>query len=268
MKRRGAFTLIELLVVIAIIGLLLAILVPGLKKVKEYARNIVCRTNTRSLSLATALYAEENKQQFFEYKATLFIVELDPYIDNADKVRYCPSTVIIDENPTGGEWGSSRNMWRWAGGFGGRPENGSYGLSGWCYSYPNPADFAWIGGAEVTDDYLWPVYGNIKMPSYVPVFFDCVWVDAWPKHSDTIPANFDLDQENPRNTGSDGPVNNHIRRMIIRRHNGDSNIAFADGHTEAIELKNLWNLKWNQSFITSGDEKTRVDDSPIYRTVD
>jgi len=52
---RGGFTLIELLVVVAILVLLLAILIPGLKQVREHARRSVCATNLRGQG--TALYA-------------------------------------------------------------------------------------------------------------------------------------------------------------------------------------------------------------------
>ena len=55
-----AFTLIELLVVISIIALLLSILLPSLRKVKESARTLVCRTNSKSLGLATILWSEDN----------------------------------------------------------------------------------------------------------------------------------------------------------------------------------------------------------------
>lgn len=260
MKKNTAFTLIELLVVIAIIALLLAILVPGLKKVKEYARNITCRTNTRSLALATNLYADENDQKFFAYLADLYIRELSPYIGTADKVRFCPSTKIHKENPNSGYWGSSSEAWRWVAGTT-EPENGSYGLSGWCYDYPSPV--GWIGQVETTE-YAWERYGNITMPALVPVFFDCAWVDSWPKHTDTIPADLNLDDPSG---GNDNPVNNHIRRLMLRRHHGIINIAFADGHTEAVELKDLWNLKWSRRFEPLGTEKTRVDGSAIYRLV-
>jgi prepilin-type N-terminal cleavage/methylation domain-containing protein len=65
MKKRNrlhhkAFTLIELLVVIAIIALLLAILMPALSMAKKKAATAVCLVNTRNLSLAWYMYAQEN----------------------------------------------------------------------------------------------------------------------------------------------------------------------------------------------------------------
>lgn len=57
---RKAFTLIELLVVIAIIAMLLAIIVPSLKAVKEYASVANCLSNQKNLALAFYMYTEEN----------------------------------------------------------------------------------------------------------------------------------------------------------------------------------------------------------------
>ena len=54
------FTLIELLVVIAIIALLLAILMPSLKKVKELGKRTVCMAHLHSLGLSWVLYADDN----------------------------------------------------------------------------------------------------------------------------------------------------------------------------------------------------------------
>lgn len=58
--RAGGFTLIELLVVIAIIALLLAILMPSLQRVKEMARETVCRSHLRSVGLGVLLYLQDN----------------------------------------------------------------------------------------------------------------------------------------------------------------------------------------------------------------
>ena len=58
MKTRRAFTLIELLVVISIIALLLAILLPGLRLVKEHAKLVVCSTRLNQIGKATILYSD------------------------------------------------------------------------------------------------------------------------------------------------------------------------------------------------------------------
>lgn len=58
--RKTGFTLIELLVVIAVIALLLAILLPALRKAKEIAGDIVCRNNLKQFGLVLQLYVEDN----------------------------------------------------------------------------------------------------------------------------------------------------------------------------------------------------------------
>jgi prepilin-type N-terminal cleavage/methylation domain-containing protein/prepilin-type processing-associated H-X9-DG protein len=60
MKKRNAFTLIELLVVIAIIGLLLAVILPSLKKAKDVAKRAVCLAHLHSLGVSWVTYADEN----------------------------------------------------------------------------------------------------------------------------------------------------------------------------------------------------------------
>lgn len=57
------FTLIELLTVIAIIGILAAIIIPTVGKVRETARRSVDSSNLRQVGQASLIYASDNKDQ-------------------------------------------------------------------------------------------------------------------------------------------------------------------------------------------------------------
>ena len=56
------FTLIELLVVISIITVLVALLLPALKKAKDSVRQVNCLNNLKQLHLAIVIYAENENR--------------------------------------------------------------------------------------------------------------------------------------------------------------------------------------------------------------
>jgi prepilin-type N-terminal cleavage/methylation domain-containing protein/prepilin-type processing-associated H-X9-DG protein len=63
-NRSDGFTLIELLVVIGIMSILAAMLLPVLARSKQKAQGMLCMNNTRQLTLAWKMYADDNADVF------------------------------------------------------------------------------------------------------------------------------------------------------------------------------------------------------------
>ena len=70
--RKKAFTLIELLVVIAIIALLLAVLLPALRRAKEQATGAVCLSNLKGIATSWHTYAMDNKEKLVNGHVPMF----------------------------------------------------------------------------------------------------------------------------------------------------------------------------------------------------
>lgn len=60
MKALRAFSLVELLVVLAVLGVLVAVLLPGLSGAAERARSTGCLSNLKQVGIALRLYLDEN----------------------------------------------------------------------------------------------------------------------------------------------------------------------------------------------------------------
>jgi prepilin-type N-terminal cleavage/methylation domain-containing protein len=61
---RTGFTVTELVVVVAIIGLIVALLVPTIGKVRSKSRTLKCLTNQRTITMANYTYATSNQSRF------------------------------------------------------------------------------------------------------------------------------------------------------------------------------------------------------------
>ncbi len=105
MGRKRAFTLIELLVVIAIIGVLTAILMPSLRKVKVQARRTKCVTNLHQIGVGMQGLLNDNNDRYpriswvpsrgpFPLPADsdpVYLADvLTPYVNSSESVFHCP----------------------------------------------------------------------------------------------------------------------------------------------------------------------------------
>jgi len=104
MKRtQRAFTLVELLVVIAIIAVLMSILLPALRRVREQVKRAVCANQVRQQSVALLMYAQQNdgKMPLMTFAGGQWLWDVsyfasDAVLDNGGdkKIFRCPSNQI------------------------------------------------------------------------------------------------------------------------------------------------------------------------------
>jgi prepilin-type N-terminal cleavage/methylation domain-containing protein len=254
-KRRG-FTLIELLVVIAIIALLMGILMPALRKVKEQANMSKCMANLRQWNLIFSMYVQDNNGKFYsglaERRSTdgfwwnmQLLEKQQSRIDN--KLWFCPKNKGTMQNEAGidnknvsfnSAWGiyTKRDY----------PQicddgiAGSYGINGWVLDVPATGEGLSEGRTRV-DHWRTPY---VKQAAEIPLMVEALRFDVWP-------------QPNQRPFESETTIwstenANHMARACMNRHLGHVNVSMCDFSVRRVGVKELYTLKWHRSFNIRG----------------
>src|SRR5713101_5089664 len=85
---RHGFTLIELLVVIAIIGILIALLLPAVQKIREAAARMQCTNNLKQIALAAHNYQDANQSlPGYDTQFVSPLVRLLPYLEQDNQYK-------------------------------------------------------------------------------------------------------------------------------------------------------------------------------------
>ena len=237
--KRG-FTLIELLVVISIIALLLAILLPSLRKAQGAARTVVCQSRLKQWGLIFSMYADDYNGFLLEgwydgcTGSGVWPFVIWPWREDSPKLSYCPSakkTVDDGGRPPFAAWGTEDHVFY-----------GSYGINSWVL---NPPYYIKITEGHLTRN-NWRRL-DVKGANNIPLLLDSQWVDGWPEDYDEP-----LPQEDQRWGDCDDARLNNMWRFSVNRHDKNLNTLFLDGSLKKTGLKELWKLKWHRRYNTSG----------------
>jgi hypothetical protein len=173
------------------------------------------------------------------------------YQAQVHSIRLCPSAPEKPPQPTASRWGTAAESWFYKG-TGPEVLSGSFAFDGWFDS----DDKYFNTGADLARHFTKD--SAVQNSSLTPVFADSIWVDIWPRPTDS-PAR---DLFNGEQSGGIGAMG----RVTIARHGsrnastaprsfpagqrlpGSVDLAMIDGHAQRAPLEDLWNYTWYRGY--------------------
>ena len=226
---RGGFTLIEMLIVITIIGILAALLMPGLSKAREKAKTTYCAANLKNLGIGLVALVTRSEGQFPKLTAAGYSQKTDSHGTHLLPVEAICRFMTGDTTPDESWVGLGKPVDKVA----------------VCPRYPrvllnqdnsdfNPAAYAWNrhvdgDGSNLSTEYLaerpggGQAYLCIRTEGNATTLSElCVITDS----ADTG------DQYQHVFAWKNTPESVEDEGSLPNRHNKGANLLFADGHVE------------------------------------
>jgi prepilin-type processing-associated H-X9-DG protein/prepilin-type N-terminal cleavage/methylation domain-containing protein len=254
-RRRAAFTLTELLVVMGLLAMLLTLLLPVVSKARAASHSAKCLANLREMGNAWSMYIYGSRGSlppYYWYPKSVGDIEWNSHwisILNSHGVRgdsiLCPSAAEISTDSNRRGFGSATTSWTGKYGTNGTPirftstnyRDGSYGFNRHMISASG-----WGEDGQATKLTAVQDTGN------VPLFFDCIYVDAQPQNH---PIGGDGPAEPPPDLLGTKVMPGAPQEQwffLLSRHGRGINMAMADGSARWVRLEDTYMLKWRHKW--------------------
>jgi len=262
MQRSRAFTLIELLVVISIIALLIAILLPALGAAREAGRAAQCLANIQQWGNGKTTYTIDTGHElpYGGVGGGSWIAVMEEYMTDTSgqAANVCPKATSRADTPFFGAnyYGEADKYWESeaiSDQTGARFKS-SYTFNAWLFEVNkpgvgSPGSIVGAGslyvGAQSQSSFIRGIDDSRTQPSEVPFLSDGFWIDSLPHHTNYPSGNYIDPNPFLVYSGQAGEMGRHT----VDRHNGSTQLVFLDGHGEASQLGDLWDMQWHATFI-------------------
>jgi prepilin-type N-terminal cleavage/methylation domain-containing protein/prepilin-type processing-associated H-X9-DG protein len=266
---RRAFTLVELVVVVSIIGILSALLLPGLSNAKSRAQATSCLGNSKQLMMAWTLYAADNKDRCvnnFGVEAVLEEIDAWDFNDWVNNVMtWGVTNSTVDPGNTNEAWVKNGLLSKYVGGSLGvykcpadhylSPDQKA---AGWTSRLRSASMNAYLGSSATGEPGPQPARNqfdarqpqmlktsDIPQPSQMFVTLD--------ENANSINDGCYVNKSSDTEGWTDAPASSH---------NGACTVSFADGHVELHRCRGEWvNLPSLTTIPNTGLKR----DYPLFR---